>query len=133
MFSTLCYWFLPCVYRCPYLTLYEWCLIMFHESSFIIAWNLITVSTLKIRCSGLVFKMMMVFLSKLSSNIIISSIQFGSASAVYCSGFMPPSQPCMSLNTSPAKVSFISLPFPLFVFFLMLLLILDPLFDFLES
>ncbi|KAI9393693.1 hypothetical protein POPTR_006G271586v4 [Populus trichocarpa] len=50
---------------------------------------------------------MMVFLSKLSSNIITSSIQFGSASAVYCSGFMPPGQPCMSLNTSLAKEEFL--------------------------
>ncbi|KAF9681384.1 hypothetical protein SADUNF_Sadunf06G0220200 [Salix dunnii] len=42
--------------------------------------------------------------NQLSSKIIISSIQFGSASAFYCSGFMPPSRPSISLNTGPAKV-----------------------------
>ncbi|KAJ6697649.1 hypothetical protein OIU79_011248 [Salix purpurea] len=55
--------------------------------------------------------MVLVFVSKLSSKIIISSIQFGSASAFYCSGFMPPSRPSISLNTGPAKVIVIGLMF----------------------
>ncbi|KAJ6697652.1 hypothetical protein OIU79_011251 [Salix purpurea] len=49
--------------------------------------------------------------NQLSSKIIISSIQFGSASAFYCSGFMPPSRPSISLNTGPAKVIVIGLMF----------------------
>lgn len=49
--------------------------------------------------------------NQLSSKIIVSSIQFGSASAFYCSGFMPPSRPSISMNTGPAKVIVIGLMF----------------------
>ncbi|KAJ6329812.1 hypothetical protein OIU76_008606 [Salix suchowensis] len=56
-------------------------------------------------------QMVLVFVSRLSSKIIISSIQFGSSSAFYCGGFMPPSRPSISLNTGPAKVIVIGLMF----------------------
>uniref|UniRef100_A0A6N2NFD9 NB-ARC domain-containing protein n=1 Tax=Salix viminalis TaxID=40686 RepID=A0A6N2NFD9_SALVM len=40
--------------------------------------------------------------NQFSSKIIISSNQFGSASAFYCGGSMPPGRPSISLNTGPA-------------------------------